>query len=71
MKKVRTAGTFLSPRTGKISDRIPAYGRGRVCEAPGCGTLLSTYNPAHYCSLHAAIGVPRPRPWLAGRSLTP
>jgi len=52
--KVRTAGGFLAPRTGKLSDRIPTYGRGRVCKAPGCGTRLSTYNPAHYCSLHAA-----------------
>jgi hypothetical protein len=26
--------------------------RGRVCEAPGCETLLSTYNRRHYCSVH-------------------
>ena len=52
--KSRVAGRYLSTGTGKISDRIPAYGRGRVCEEPGCGTLLSNYNPAHFCSVHDA-----------------
>jgi len=47
---------------GKISDRISAYGHGRVCEASGCDTVLSTYNPAHYCSLHDADGKTRLRP---------
>jgi hypothetical protein len=28
------------------------YGRGRVCVAPGCGTLLSRYNPTDKCSIH-------------------
>ena len=69
--KVRIAGGFMSSGTGKVSDRIPTYGRGRVCEAPGCGTLLSSYNPALRCSLHAAVAAPQPHPWLADRPLTP
>jgi len=56
--KSRVAGAFLSPSVGKLSDRIPAYGRGRVCRESGCDTLLSTYNPALYCSVHAAAGTP-------------
>ncbi len=62
LMKSRVAGHFLSPGTGKISDRILAYGRGRICEAPGCDTVLSTYNPALYCSLHDPVGMLRPRP---------
>ena len=60
--KSRVGGAFRSPSVGKISDRIPAYGRGRVCEASGCDTLLSTYNPAAYCSLHDVPSAPRTRP---------
>ena len=60
--KSRVAGAFRFPSAGKISDRIPAYGRGRICEASGCDTLLSTYNPAVYCSLHDVPGAPRTRP---------
>ena len=59
--KSRVTGSYLIPSTGRPSDRIPAYGSGRVCEAPGCGTVLSNYNPAPYCSLHVALGKPRPR----------
>jgi hypothetical protein len=53
--KSRVVGSYLSPVTGKISDRIAAYGRGRVCAAPGCSTLLSDYNPGPCCSLHDAF----------------
>jgi hypothetical protein len=59
--KSRVAGPLLVPSFGKISDRIPAYGRGRICEVWGCNTILSTYNPAHFCSLHEGVGMPRPR----------
>jgi hypothetical protein len=38
--------------SGKISDRVPAYGPGRICAAPGCGTRLSIYNDSVHCSLH-------------------
>jgi len=27
---------------------------GRICAEPGCGTVLSRYNPDDYCALHAA-----------------
>jgi hypothetical protein len=60
--KSRAAGSYLSPATGKISDRIAAYGRGRVCAAPGCSTLLSAYNPGPCCSVHDAFS-----PSSAGR----
>jgi hypothetical protein len=59
--KSRVAGAFVLPSTGKISDRIPAYGRGRVCEVWGCNTILSTYNPAHFCSVHDRDGIPQRR----------
>jgi len=59
--KSRIAGAFLLPSTGKTSDRVPAYGRGRICEACGCDTVLSTYNPAPYCSVHDHAGERRPR----------
>ena len=59
--KSRIAGAFLLPSNGKTSDRIPAYGRGRICEAWGCDTVLSTYNPALYCSVHDHVGKHRTR----------
>jgi hypothetical protein len=37
---------------------IQLNGRGRVCAAPGCGTLLSRYNPSLSCALHPAGGHP-------------
>jgi hypothetical protein len=52
--KSRATGRFLASGTGRSSDRIPAFGRGRVCETPGCDTLLSNYNPSLCCSLHEA-----------------
>jgi hypothetical protein len=59
--KSRVIGAFVSPCAGRISQRIPAYGRGRVCEAPRCDTVLSNYNPAVYCSVHDVVGIPRRR----------
>lgn len=53
--KSRVVGRLVSSGTGRISERVSAYGPGRVCGMPGCGTLLSTYNPGHYCSLHDAF----------------
>lgn len=64
--KSRALGRYLSLGTGKASERIAAYGRGRICETPGCVTVLSTYNPERYCSLHMA-GAARPsHPGVAG-----
>lgn len=55
--KSRTGGSYLSPLSGKMSDRVAAYGRGRVCASPGCTTLLSIYNPGPCCSVHHAVCV--------------
>ena len=33
--------------------RVTAFGRGRVCTADGCTTVLSEYNPSAYCVVHA------------------
>jgi len=59
--KSHLTGAYLVTSAGKISDRVPAFGRGRICEASGCDTVLSTYNPALYCSLHDAAGIARAR----------
>ena len=40
-----------APRRGKEASSRPV--RGRVCEQPGCQTVLSTYNSAVLCWLHA------------------
>ena len=37
-------------RTGR--GHIDSYGHGRVCEAAGCATQLSRYNPGITCWLH-------------------
>lgn len=31
------------------------FGRGRVCRAPGCSTVLSIYNGARHCWQHEPI----------------
>jgi hypothetical protein len=59
--KSRIVGAFVPTGTGRPSQRIPAYGTGRICGAPHCNTVLSTYNPAQYCSVHASVGMPRRR----------
>ncbi len=50
--KSRAAGSALSRGVGKSGSRVSAYGSGRICAAPGCDTLLSTYNPGLCCALH-------------------
>jgi hypothetical protein len=50
--KSRAASSSLTAVTGKTKDRIAAYGRGRICAAPGCSTVLSAYNPGPCCSVH-------------------
>jgi hypothetical protein len=32
--------------------KVLLFAPGRVCAAPGCETILSTYNPSSYCALH-------------------
>lgn len=41
-------GAFVSQR-----DSGPATQRKRICEALGCGAILSQYNPDERCSIHA------------------
>jgi len=59
--KSRTPGAFILLGTTRISDRIKAYGSGRICEVRGCDTVLSTYNPAHFCSVHDHVAMPGSR----------
>jgi hypothetical protein len=48
-----TSALFGRPDRGKaVSDRAP---RGRICSAEGCSTILSTYNEAEVCWLHAPV----------------
>jgi hypothetical protein len=59
--KSRVVGSFLQTGVGRPSQKIPAFGSGRVCAAPRCSTILSTYNPALFCSLHDVTSVPKRR----------
>jgi len=44
-------GRFEPAPSGKTrSPKVSA--RGRICEVPGCTTMLSIYNEAPVCSLH-------------------
>jgi hypothetical protein len=53
---------YGTPTTGKgAASRSRA---GRLCEFPGCETILSTYNSATTCWLHSS---PTPRHALAPR----
>ena len=35
------------------TDRVRAHRRGRICAHEGCETILSIYNPAKLCAVHA------------------
>ena len=55
------------PGRGKeASDRSP---RGRTCFKEGCSTILSTYNAAELCWLHAPMERARP-PTYSGRPVS-
>jgi len=57
----RQPGLVLgSPTRGHEASARPS--RGRACSEPGCTTILSTYNSADVCWLHAEPSV---RPPLA------
>ena len=32
--------------------QVKSFGRGRVCVAAGCPTILSAYNPSSWCAVH-------------------
>jgi hypothetical protein len=50
---------------GRRAEQVEVFGRGRVCAATGCDTVLSTYNPATNCALHKSCESP-PRARSAG-----
>lgn len=43
------------------TDRLAVRRRGRICAHDGCGTILSIYNPAKYCSAHVDDALGRRR----------
>ena len=53
MARPRDGAELGVPMRGKEASARPA--RGRVCAAPGCDTVLSTYNATSLCWLHAPI----------------
>lgn len=42
-------------QAGVEGEAAPTFGRGRVCGAPGCRTVLSVYNPAELCWQHEPV----------------
>ena len=42
----------LLPVSRRGSRSRQTFARGRICATPGCGTVLSTYNPSRTCELH-------------------
>ena len=51
MARTSTGVELGSPQRGKEASSRPI--RGRVCDEPGCDTVLSTYNPSAQCWTHA------------------
>lgn len=47
-QEISFSGELLGSARGPVR-HFPA---GRVCEAPGCETLLSIYNSRSWCSVH-------------------
>lgn len=45
----------LGTPTSTYSRRAEVHCHGRVCERPGCGTVLSIYNPSRLCALHLSV----------------
>jgi hypothetical protein len=43
---------YGAPDPRKQAKHRPA--KGRLCQEPGCDTVLSTYNAADHCYLHSA-----------------
>ena len=50
---------------GRRSEQVEVFGRGRVCAAESCDTVLSTYNPLSFCEVHKSCEGP-PRSRIAG-----
>ncbi|HEY5168245.1 MAG TPA: hypothetical protein VIK03_02455 [Thermoleophilia bacterium] len=50
---MRLTGTLHPWVSSSRSGRVRAHGNGRVCAESDCATILSIYNSADYCALHA------------------
>jgi predicted Zn-ribbon and HTH transcriptional regulator len=48
---------------------VRTFPTGRVCEAPECTTVLSTYNPQLLCAVHAILDRDAPRSHKRQREL--
>ena len=53
---VDNRGSLEPLAPGRRSDRVRQYHVGRVCAEPGCGTVLSMYNPSSRCAVHQRRG---------------
>lgn len=56
--KSSSTARFGPPARGKGAQARSAA--GRLCDAPGCATVLSTYNAAPTCFLHSEPTVRHP-----------
>ncbi len=56
-----TTESFRAKRIRGGVRRPQQHGIGRVCEHPGCETVLSRYNRRDLCGVHAPKGFPRVR----------
>ena len=45
-------------RSSSAHDRLGTHARARVCEADGCDTILSRYNPTDRCGAHVGDAPP-------------
>jgi hypothetical protein len=52
LMEVENKGSLGRLAPGRRSDRVRNYRMGRVCSEPGCGTVLSIYNPSSRCAVH-------------------
>jgi endogenous inhibitor of DNA gyrase (YacG/DUF329 family) len=55
----RITGTLTSGVSR--GSRVRSYATGRTCGHGECDTILSVYNPAKYCAVHAGLAIGRKR----------
>ncbi|MFN2490921.1 MAG: hypothetical protein ABR529_14545 [Actinomycetota bacterium] len=65
MSKQRSTVQGIKARALPSASRT--FGKGRICAAAGCSTVLSQYNRREKCWAHADMKVPR----LRGRKPRP
>ena len=64
---VTRGSRVYAPSAGNV--KVSAYATGRTCAADGCLTILSTYNPSAFCSVHEPQRLPRRRREITSRPL--